>query len=97
VLDNLSSHKGSRVKEVIEREVASYSLPPSEVLPELIPIEEALAKVKVLLLREQRGAARKMLIGAIGRSPEALAGSDTRDFFKPRGYRATVRLLCQTL
>ncbi len=50
VMDNLSSHKGSRVRELIEgRGCELHYLPPYS--PDLNPIEEAFAKIKALLRR----------------------------------------------
>jgi transposase len=54
VMDNLSSHKGSRTRELIEeRGCELIYLPPYS--PDLNPIEEAFAKLKALL---QRAGAR---------------------------------------
>ena len=48
VMDNLSAHKGSRVRELIEgRGCELIYLPPY--LPDFNPIEEAFAKGKALL------------------------------------------------
>jgi transposase len=48
VMDNLSSHKGPRVRELIEgRGCELLYLPPYS--PDLNPIEEAFAKMKALL------------------------------------------------
>jgi transposase len=48
VMDNLSSHKGSRVRELVEgRGCELLYLPPYS--PDLNPIEEAFAKLKALL------------------------------------------------
>jgi transposase len=48
VMDNLSSHKGGRIKEIIEqRGCELVYLPPY--WPDLNPIEEAFAKLKGLL------------------------------------------------
>jgi len=47
-MDSLSSHKGGRVKDLIEeRGCKLVYLPPY--LPDLNPIEEAFAKIKALL------------------------------------------------
>ncbi len=47
-MDNLSAHKGQRVKELIERQGCELLyLPPYS--PEFTPIEEALAKIKGIL------------------------------------------------
>ena len=48
VMDNLSAHKGERVKEIIEgRGAELIYLPPYS--PDFNPIEQAFSKVKVLL------------------------------------------------
>jgi DDE superfamily endonuclease len=48
VMDNLSSHKGGRIKELIEeRGCELLYLPPYS--PDLNPVEEAFAKLKALL------------------------------------------------
>jgi transposase len=50
-MDNLSSHKGPRVRELIEEKGCEVLyLPPYS--PDLNPIEEAFAKLKALLCAE---------------------------------------------
>jgi transposase len=91
VMDNLSSHKGSRVRELLEeRGCELIYLPPY--CPDLNPIEEAFAKIKALV---RRAGARtcEALMEAIGRALDALTASDARGFFEHRGYRAKVHLL----
>ena len=91
VMDNLSSHKGSRVRELLEeRGCELIYLPPYS--PDLNPIEEAFAKLKALL---RRAGARtcEALMEAIGRDLDALTASDARGFFEHRGYRAEAHLL----
>jgi transposase len=91
VMDNLSSHKGPRVRELIEgRECELLYLPPYS--PDLNPIEEAFAKIKALL-RSVGARTREALIEAIGQALEAVTASDARGFFEHRGYR----LLAQPL
>jgi len=91
VMDNLSSHKGSRVREFIEgRGCELLYLPPYS--PDLNPIEEAFAKLKALL--GKAGArTREALIEAIGRALGAVSAKDANGFFKHRGYRAAAQLL----
>ena len=85
VMDNLSSHKGSRVRELIEgRGCELIYLPPYS--PDLNPIEEAFAKIKALLRRVE-ARTREALIDAMGWSLEAVTASDARGFFEHRGYR----------
>ena len=64
-MDNLSAHKGSRVRELIEgRGCKLLYLPPYS--PDYNPLEEAFSKVKGLL---RKGAARtrEALIEGMGR------------------------------
>ena len=91
VMDNLSSHKGSRVRELVEeRGCEVLYLPPYS--PDLNPIEEAFAKIKTLL-RRAGARTREALIEATGRALDAVTASDARGFFEHRGYRATAHLL----
>jgi transposase len=91
VMDNLSAHKGSRVRELIEaRGCELLYLPPYS--PDFNPIEEAFAKVKALLGKAQ-ARSREMLIEAMGWALEALTAKDARNFFEHRGYRALGQLL----
>ena len=91
VMDNLSSHKGSRVRELIEeRGCKVLYLPPYS--PDFNPIEEAFAKIKALV-RKAEARTREALIEAIGRALEAVRAKDAHGFFKHRGYRAAAQLL----
>ena len=63
IMDNLSSHKGPRVRELIEAAGASLLyLPPYS--PDFNPIENAFAKLKALLPLEPRRSA--LGLGATG-------------------------------
>ena len=85
VMDNLSSHKSSRIRELIEeRGCELHYLPPYS--PDLNPIEEAFAKIKALL-RKAEARTREALIEAMGKALEAVSASDARGFFEHRGYR----------
>jgi transposase len=91
VMDNLSSHKGSWVRELIEgRDGELMYLPPYS--PDLNPIEEAFAKLKALL-RRAGTRTHEALIEAMGRALGAVTASDARGFFEHRGYRAKAHLL----
>lgn len=91
VMDNLSSHKGQKVRELIEdRDCELLYLPPYS--PDLNPIEEAFAKLKALL-RKAGARTRKTLIEAMGRALDAVTASDARGFFGHRGYRPLVQPL----
>ena len=91
VMDNLSAHKGSRVKDLIEsRGCELIYLPPYS--PDFNPIEEAFAKLKGLL-RKAEARSREVLIEAMGLALEVLTTRDARSFFEHRGYRALGQLL----
>jgi hypothetical protein len=91
VMDNLSSHKGQRVRELIEgRGCELLYLPPYS--PDFNPIERAFAKLKALLRRAQArtfGA----LIEAMGRGLGEITDQDASGFFRHCGYRAPAQLL----
>jgi transposase len=91
VMDNLSSHKGGRVSELIEeRGCELMYLPPYS--PDLNPIEEAFAKVKAPL-RKFEARTREALVEAMGRALDAVTAGDARGFFEHRGYRVAAQLL----
>lgn len=86
VMDNLSAHKGGRVRELVEGAGCELLyLPPYS--PDLNPIEEAFAKVKGLL-RKAQARTCETLIEAMGPALAAVGPSDARGFFEHRGYRA---------
>jgi transposase len=85
VMDNLSAHKGGRVKEIIEgRGCELIYLPPYS--PDLNPIEEAFSKIKGLM-RKAGARTRGALIEAMGRALDAVTAHDARGFFGHCGYR----------
>jgi transposase len=87
VMDNLSSHKGTRVRETIEAAGASLLyLPPYS--PDFNPIEKAFSKLKAHL----RKAAERTVDGlwnAIGRLIDLFTPSECRNYFTAAGYDAT--------
>ena len=85
VMDNLSAHKGGRVKEIVEGAGCELVyLPPYS--PDLNPIEQAFSKVKGLL-RKTEARTREALIEAIGRALEAVSVRDGRGVFHHCGFR----------
>src|SRR5215203_1472639 len=85
VMDNLSAHKGARVRDLVaQRGCELLYLPPYS--PDLNPIEEAFSKMKGILRRAQ-DRSREALIEAIGRALEAITSRDARGFFGHCGYR----------
>jgi transposase len=92
VMDNLSAHKGEKVRELIEaRGCELIYLPPYS--PDLNPIEEAFSKIKSLL-RKAAARTREALIEALGAAISAVSSTDALNFFEHCGYRYPVRPLC---
>jgi transposase len=90
VMDNLTAHKGERVKELIEeRGCELMYLPPYS--PDFNPIEEAFAKIKGIL-RKAEARSREALIEAIAQAISVVSARDARGFFEHCGYRAMVQL-----
>jgi hypothetical protein len=80
VMDNLSAHKGERVRELIEKRGCELLyLPPYS--PDLNPIEEASAKVKALL-RKVAARSRGALVEAMGAALDAITAQDAHGFFR---------------
>ncbi len=91
VMDNLSAHKGKRVKELIEgRGCELLYLPPYS--PDFNPIEEAFSKIKGIL-RKSEARTRKGLIEAMGAALSAVSARDAWGFFEHCGYGTLVQSL----
>ena len=89
VMDNLSAHKGSRVRELIEAKGCELLyLPPYS--PDLNPIEQAFSKLKASL---RRAGARtfEVLIEAMRRALDEFTDQEAWAFFRHCGYRASVQ------
>jgi len=87
IMDNLSSHKGPRVREMIEAAGASLLfLPPYS--PDFNPIENAFSKLKAHL---RKAAERTVddLWNAIGATIDLFTPAECRNYFKAAGYDAT--------
>jgi len=86
VMDNLTGHKGPRVRQLIEAAGASlFYLPPYS--PDFNPIENAFAKLKALL----RKAAERTVEGlwtTIGELIDLFTPKECRNFFAAAGYDA---------
>ena len=89
ILDNLSAHKGERVRKLIEGRGCELLYLPSY-SPDFNPIEEAFSKIKGLL-RKAEARSREALVEAIGAAISAVSDQDARGFFEHCGYRATVQ------
>jgi transposase len=86
-MDNLSSHKGPKVRTLIEAAHATLRyLPPYS--PDFNPIENAFAKFKALL---RKVAARTVpaLWRAIGRLLDAFTPHECENYFAAAGYDAS--------
>ena len=89
VMDNLTAHKGERIRELIEDQGCELMyLPPYS--PDFNPIEEAFSKIKGLM-RKAQARSREALLEAMGSAISALSGEDARGFFEHCGYRAMVQ------
>ncbi len=89
VMDNLTAHKGERVRELIEQQGCQLLyLPPYS--PDFNPIEEAFSKIKHLI-RKAEARSREGLVEAMGTAISALSAQDARGFFEHCGYRAVVQ------
>ena len=87
VMDNLSSHKGPRTRELIEAAGASLLyLPPYS--PDFNPIEKAFAKLKALL-RKTAARTVQALWAAIGRLVDDFTPAECANYFSAAGYDAT--------
>ena len=84
VLDNLSAHKGERVRQLIEGKGCRLRFRPPY-SPDFNPIELAFAKLKTRL---RRVAARtfEALVAAIGDALDAITAADARGFFGHCGF-----------
>ena len=90
MMDNLSSHKGQRVREIVEgRGCELLYLPPYS--PDLNPIERAFAKKASL--RPAQARTFEALIEAMGRALDEITNRDASGFFRHCGYHAPAQLL----
>jgi transposase len=91
VMDNLSAHKGGRVREIVEaRGCELLYLPPYS--PDFNPIEQAFSKIKGLL-RRAGARTRESLIEAMGLALESVSARDAQGFFGHCGYSSVGQLL----
>lgn len=84
VMDNLSAHKGNRVRELIEKQGARLLfLPPYH--PDLNPIEKVWSKMKTLL-RKLKARTIPDLIAGIGSALAKISQSDLAGWYKHANY-----------
>jgi transposase len=91
VMDNLSAHKGERIRELIEERGCELIYLPSY-SPDFNPIEEAFSKIKGLV-RKAEARTKEALLEAIGWALSAVTTDDARGFFEHCGYRMSVQSL----
>ena len=84
VMDNLTAHKGSRVRELVEeRGCVLLYLPPYS--PDFSPIEEAVSKARAVL-KKACARTRSSLVEAIAAALSAVTPEDARGFVGHCGY-----------
>jgi transposase len=89
VMDDLSAHKGERIRDLIEGQGCELVFLPSY-SPDFNPIEEAFSKIKGLM-RKVQARSREALLDAMGTAISAITDRDARGFFEHCGYRAAVQ------
>ena len=90
MIDNLSTHKDERVRELVRSTGCElFYLPPYS--PDFSPIEEAFSKVKGLL-RKAEARSREALVDSMGKALEANTAQGARGFFEHCGYPASSQL-----
>jgi len=89
VMDNLSAHKGERIRELIEGRGCELMYLPSY-SPDFNPIEDAFSKIKGFL-RKSEARTREALVEAIGAAISAVTAKDACGFFEHCGYGTPVQ------
>jgi len=86
VLDNLSVHKGARIRQLIEARGCELLFLPAY-SPDYSPLEETFSKVKANL-RRVGARTHEALQEAIGQALETLTTQDALGWFTHCGYRS---------
>ena len=84
VMDNLSAHKGARVRHLIEERGCQLLFLPAY-SPDFSPIEETFSKIKAFL-RRVGARTREALEEAIAQALETVTSQDARGWFAHCGY-----------
>jgi len=84
VMDNLSAHKGARVRQLIEERGCQLLFLPAY-SPDFSPIEETFSKIKAYL-RRVGARTREALQEALAQSLETVTSQDARGWFAHCGY-----------
>jgi transposase len=87
VMDNLSSHKDPAIRRAIRDAGAKLFFLP-RYSPDLNPIEQAFAKLKTLL-RKENARSFEQVETAIGKLLKQLTPLECRNFFSEAGYTST--------
>lgn len=91
ILDNLSVHKGERIRHLIE-EAGCHLLFLPAYSPDFNPIELAFAKLKTRL-RQVAARTSATLVAALGAALAAITPTDARGFFAHCGFPLSDQLL----
>ena len=87
IMDNLSSHKGPHVQEMIQAKGARLLfLPPYS--PDFNPIEKVFSKLKALLRKAAERTVER-LWATIGKLLDAFTPAECANYFAAAGYDAT--------
>ena len=81
VKDNLSTHKGERVRQLLRSAGCELLYLPPYSSPDFSPIEESFSKVKGLL-RKAEARSREALVEAIGKALEAVTAGNAISVFE---------------
>ena len=87
VMDNLSSHKDPAIRRAIRDAGGKLFFLP-RYSPDLNPIEQAFAKLKTLL-RKENARSLEQVETAIGKLLKQLTPAECRNFFNDAGYAST--------
>ncbi len=90
-MDNLSAHKLTRVRKLIEGEGCELICLPVY-SPDFNPIEEAFSKIKGIV-REAGACTKSALVEMLGEALSAVSAQDARGYFEHAGYRSVGQLL----
>ncbi len=85
VMDNLSAHKGEKIRQLIEERGCQLLYLPAY-SPDFNPIEEAFSKTKNFL-RRVGARTKEALVEAITRALDTVSARDAKGFFDHCGYR----------
>jgi transposase len=88
IMDNLSAHKGERIRTLIEAKGAHLLFLPAY-SPDFNPIEGAFSKLKNSL-RKAKARTRESLLEAIGVALDAITAQDAEGWFGHCGYGASI-------